>query len=271
MKKKRTSFGTILRWIAMAICILVIICSAVYLIRLALESRQVRLANQSASDQFVREDDSNLSNHVTIGQGDGEEEEKATVPLISVDFEALQAASPYAVAWLQVSGVSAIDYPVVQYTDDNHFLDHSWDGQDSRYGAIFLEAQNASDFSDAYTLIYGHNMKDGSMFGGLKKYAEASFYEENGGMITLCLPGEVRSYQIFSVRYVSPDDAETYTLWNGADDSFEAALQTMKRESVYDTGVPVSAEDRILTLSTCAGDNRLVVHAKLISTVPTAG
>lgn len=270
MKKKRTSFGTILRWIAMAICILVIICSAVYLIRLALESRQVRLASQSASDQFVRGNNSDLSNHVPIGQGDGEEGE-AAIPSISVDFKALQAASPYAVAWLQVSGVSAIDYPVVQYTDDNYFLDHTWDGQDSRYGAIFLEAQNASDFSDAYTLIYGHNMKDGSMFGGLKKYAESSFYEENGGVITLCLPGEVRDYQIFSVRYVSPDDAETYTLWNGADGSFDAALQTMKRESVYDTGVPVSAEDRILTLSTCAGDNRLVVHAKLISTVPTAG
>lgn len=268
MKKKRTSFGAVVRWIAMAICILVIICSAVYLIWLALESRQVRLASQSASDQFVREDDSSLSSHVPTGQKEGGE---TAIPSISVDFEALQAASPYAVAWLQVSGVSAIDYPVVQYTDDSYFLDHSWDGQDSRYGAIFMEAQNASDCSDAYTLIYGHNMKDGSMFGGLKKYAEASFYEENGGMITLCLPGEVRSYQIFSVRYVSPDDAETYTLWNGADDSFDAALQTMKQESVYETGVSVSAEDRVLTLSTCAGDNRLVVHAKLVSTVLSAG
>lgn len=267
MKKKRVSVGAVLRWIAMAICVIVIICSSVYLVRLALESRQVRLASQSASDEFVRDNTAGLSNDVPAEQS---EEEESIPSGVTIDFASLQSASPYAVAWLQVSGIEAIDYPVVQYTDDDYFLDHSWDQQDSRYGAIFLEAQNTSDFSDAYTLIYGHNMKDGSMFGGLKKYADASFYDENGGVITLYLPKETRTYQIFSVRYVSPDDTETYTLWNGQDDAFDAALQTMKRESVYDTGVSVSKADSVLTLSTCAGENRLVVHAKLISSVPVA-
>lgn len=266
MKKKRFSVGALFRWIAMAICIIIIICSSVYLIRLALESRQIRMASQTASDQFLTENSSGLS-HDAISN-DENEEAAQSVPAFSVDFASLQAACPNAVAWIQVSGIDAINYPVVQYTDDSYYLDHSWDGQYSRYGAIFMETQNAADFSDAYTLIYGHNMKDGSMFGGLKKYAKESFYQENGGIVTIYLPTETQTYQIFSVRYVTPDNSNAYTLWLQQDQSFASAIQTMKNGSLYDTGVSVSTEDHIVTLSTCAGDNRLVVHAKLISSVP---
>ena len=248
----------------MIICIIVIVCCAVYLIRLALESRQIRQSSLSVAQQFVRERTAGLSNDV-VPEDQGEAD---VLPSFSVDFASLQSASPYAVAWIQVSGLDVIDYPVMQYSDDAYFLDHAWDGKSSRYGAIFLEAENAADFSDDYTLIYGHNMKDGSMFGRLKKYTDASFYDENGGMITIYLPEETRTYQIFSIRYVSPDDTNTYTLWSQQDDRYASVLDAIRRDSIYDTGVSVSGEDSIITLSTCSGDNRLVVHAKLIQSVP---
>ncbi len=266
MKKKRVSFGGILRGIAMIICIIVIICSSIYLIRLALESHQIKQSSRSAVDQFVSDQTSGLTNEI---DGSGEATEDNT-PAYSVDFASLQAASPYAIGWIQVSGIDAINYPIVQYSDDSYFLDHSWDGEYSRYGAIFLETLNASDFSDGYSLVYGHNMKDGSMFGALKKYADASFYQEHGGVITIYLPNETRSYQIFAVRYVSPDDTDTYTLWAQESADFEAALDRMKDDALYDTGISVSSQDSIVTLSTCAGDNRLVVHAKLLSSVPVS-
>lgn len=265
MKKKRLSLGGVLRWIAIIICIIVIICSSVYLIRLALESHKIKQSSRSTFDQFVSHQTSGLSNEVD-NSGEAEGESAA----YSVDFAALQEASPYAIGWIQVSGIDAINYPIVQYSDNSYYLDHSWDGESSRYGAIFLETLNAADFSDGYTLVYGHNMKDGSMFGSLKKYADASFYQEHGGLITIYLPGETRSYQIFSVRYVSPDDTDTYTLWSQSSEEFEAALERMKREALYDTGISVSGQDSIITLSTCAGDNRLVVHGKLLSSVPVS-
>lgn len=265
MKKRPITVGSVFRWIAMVICVIVIICSAVYLLRLAWESHQVRQANRSAADQFIREDTSGLSNENVEEEAGAEE--TASASSFSVDFASLQSASPFAVGWIQVSGIDEINYPVMQYENDDYYLDHSWDGQSSRYGAIFLEANNSSNFSDAYTLIYGHNMKDGSMFGSLKKYADASFYQENGGVITLYLPTETRTYQIFSVRYVAPDDSDTYTLWAQGDDAFGDAVASMKRHSLYDTGVTVTGEDSILTLSTCAGENRLVVHAKLVTSV----
>ena len=266
MKKKRFSVGSLLRWIAMIICIIVIICSSIYLIRIALESYQISQSSKNVSAQYVSEIDSGVSN----GEISSDGEETVTAPAYTVDFASLQAASPYAVAWIQVSGIDVINYPVMRYQDDSYFLNHSWDGQDSRYGAIFLEAKNAADLSDDYLLIYGHNMKDGSMFGGLKKYTDASFYEENGGTVTVYLPTETRTYQIFSIRYVNPDDADTYTLWSWQDSSFAAALDRMKNQSIYDTGVDVAEGDNILTLSTCSGEDRLVVHAKLVSSVPVS-
>ena len=268
MKKRHLSVGTVLRWIAMTICIVVIICSAGYLIRLAWESHQVRQANQTAADRFTIDKNSfGLSEK----SDDVEEtaDESVSTSAFSVDFESLQSASPYAVGWIQVSGIDVINYPIMQYSDDDYFLDHAWDGADSRYGAIFLEANNSSDFSDSYTLVYGHNMKDGSMFGGLKKYADAAFFQENGGVVTVYLPSEIRTYQIFSVRYVEADDPDTYTLWYQENTGYGDAVAFMKRHALYDTGVPASGEDDILTLSTCAGEDRLVVHAKLVDTVPT--
>ena len=172
--------------------------------------------------------------------------------------------------WIQVSGIDVINYPVVHYTDGSYYLNHSWDGQSSRYGAIFMETANSGDFSDCYTLIYGHNMKDGSMFGGLKKYRDQSFYEEHGGTITLCLPGETRTYQIFSVHIADADDEGVYTVGFAHDEIFGSFLDALKQRSIYDTGVSVSAEDNVITLSTCSGEERLVVHAKQFSSIPTA-
>ena len=108
------------------------------------------------------------------------------------------------------------------------------------------------------------------MFGGLKKYRGPSFYEEHGGMITLCLPGETRMYQIFSVHIAEADDEGVYTIGFAHDEGFGSFLEALKQRSIYDTGVSVSAQDNVITLSTCSGEERLVVHAKQISSIPTA-
>ena len=264
--RKRFAGSVPLRWIAMAVCVIVMICCGVYLVRLAVESHTIKEETQGAAEQYVQP----IPSADTTDPAAESSSEEGNASPVTVDFASLQTACPDAVGWIQVSGIDAINYPVVHYTDDSYYLNHSWDGQSSRYGAIFVETANSGDFNDCHTLIYGHNMKDGSMFGGLKKYRDPSFYEEHGGMITLCLPGETRMYQIFSVHIAEADDEGVYTIGFAHDEGFGSFLEALKQRSIYDTGVSVSAQDNVITLSTCSGEERLVIHAKQISSIPTA-
>ncbi len=262
-KKKTGGLDIVLR-ILMIICVLVIAVSAGYLGWYFWEAHANTKANQSAAEQYTNDSDgSNSASSASAANSTAAETEEDS---FTVDFEALQAASPYAKAWMRISGLDVVDYPVVWYENDDFFLNHAWDGSSSRYGAIFMEAANASDFSDCYTIIYGHNMKNGSMFGSLKKYQDQSFYEENGGKIKLYLPGETRTYQIFAVRYADPTDQTVYMVGFTHDSIFADYLQNIKAQSIYDTGVEVSQEDNVIMLSTCAngGSSRFVVHAKLV-------
>lgn len=261
--------------ITLVFCLCVAFVSAGYLVRIGMESYRVKNESQSVANQFISEttdintsaaeikEDSTEEEKAELGSGEDNGSEE--IPVYTVDFEALQSASPYVCGWIQVSGIDTINYPIVQYDDNNYFLKHSWDGAESRYGAIFLDTRNASDFSDSYNIIYGHNMKDGSMFGQLKKLMEESFYQESGGTITIYLPEETRVYQIFSVRIVEPDDAETYNIWLRENESYASLLQSFEENSLYDTGIDVTGEEQVLTLSTCSGENRLVAQAKLVS------
>ncbi len=266
VRRERESggFDIVLR-VLMVICVLVIAVSAGYLGWYFWEAHANTKASQSAAEQYTNQSDksnSDAGGSSAINTADGTADEDN----FTVDFEALQAASPYAKGWMRISGLDVVDYPVVWYEDDDFFLNHSWDGSSSRYGAIFMEAANNSDFSDCYTIIYGHNMKNGSMFGSLKKYQDQSFYEENGGKIKLYLPGETRTYQIFAARYADPTDQTVYMVGFTHDETFLNYLQNIKAQSLYDTGVEVSEDDNVIMLSTCAngGSNRFVVHAKLI-------
>ena len=117
-----------------------------------------------------------------------EQETTHTAPdeLLSVDFDTLQSVNPDIQAWLYMSG-SSIHYPVLQAEDNSTYLYRLADGSANAHGSLFIDCRNAGDFSDWNTLIYGHNMKDGSMFGGLKKYRKQAYYDVHPEM-TLFTP-----------------------------------------------------------------------------------
>lgn len=252
----------------MVICVITILVCGAYLLRYVLASRQNAQAYQSASERYVEHGVTQVD--VPVGDSaDESADDSITYDLATVDFNALQTVSPDVCGWIQIPALEQIDYPIVWRGDNSFYLNHSWEGQSSSFGAIFLESGNSRDFLDCYSIVYGHNMKDGSMFGSLKKYADASFYQENGGIVFLYLPTETRIYQIFSVRTVDADDPSVYTIGFVQDDSFADYVAKLKADSEYDTGVEASGEDSIITLSTCSGSgtSRLVIHAKLIDTV----
>jgi len=126
-----------------------------------------------------------------------------------------------------------------------------------------MEVINHPTFEDSHTIIYGHNMRDLSMFGRLKNYKDKDFYEGNE-YFTVYTDTKIITYQIFAYYDVA-EYSDVYTVWYTPDESFGEMLETMKRKSYYDTKVDVTAEDKVLTLSTCSTTGkRFVVHAKQV-------
>lgn len=188
----------------------------------------------------------------------------ATSNTESIDFDALTADCPNAVAWIHFEDANIkVDYPVMQTTDNSYYLTHDATEAESKYGAIFLDYRNNSFADDLHTIIYGHNMLDEGMFGGLHKYDDEDYFKNNDTTFWVATKDHVYHYQIFAVAVVSPTD-NIYTVGYKNAEVFSAFVQTIKEQSIYDTGVSVSDADRVLTLSTCSIPNRLVVSAKLV-------
>lgn len=195
--------------------------------------------------------------------------EKAPVE-VPVDFESLQAHNPDIYAWITIPGTQ-VDYPVVQRPGDNsYYLTHNTDGEKSPEGAIFTEDYNSTDFTDPNTILYGHNMKNGSMFRSLHDYMDRSFFDENREVL-IYLPDKILHYEIFAAYLY---DSRHLMLSYDFDDPdvFAAYLEEIRgirdMNSFVDTSVEVSGEDRIITLSTCykgLDDRRYLVQAVLVS------
>ena len=177
--------------------------------------------------------------------------------LLSVDFDTLQSVNPDIRAWLYMSG-SSIHYPVLQAEDNSTYLYRLADGSSNAHGSLFIDCRNAGDFSDWNTLIYGHNMKDGSMFGGLKKYRKQAYYDAHPEM-TLFTPEKTYRMEIFAA--VTTDVSAAVYRVPAAREERDELVQWAQRNSEIECDVSIGAEDRIVTLSTCTGgdDDRFVV------------
>lgn len=259
--EKKKGSGSKVRLIAMVVCALVFVACVVYIALIAAESHQISNANKATSDQYLSEVTGITQPELITIEPNVEIPEEIFV----VNFEELWETNEDVVGWIRISGLDMVSYPIVYCEDNDFYLDHNWDKSYTRYGAIFTDMLNDNGFADPYTVIYGHNMKDGSMFGALDKYRSSKFYLENGGYITIYLPEQTNVYKIFSIRVVEGDDAGTYTFGFEHGDSFEDYLLAMKKASEYKTGVDVSGKDTVITLSTCHNNDRFVVSAKLVA------
>lgn len=162
-----------------------------------------------------------------------------------------------------------ISYPVVHGTDNSFYLNHDISKKENVAGSIFMDADNSVDDFSQNTIVYGHNMKDQSMFHNVRYYiTDENFYSLHK-YITFKTLYEDTKWEIFSF-YSTGTDFD-YIQTNFSSDEF---LQEIKNKSIYETGVYITPQDKILTLSTCkndAADSRYVIHAKLIErTIPTS-
>lgn len=168
------------------------------------------------------------------------------------------------VGWIVFDNME-LSYPIMQGADNAYYLTHTFSGETNSAGSIFMEAANSSDFSDCHTILYGHNMKNQTMFGQLKKYRTEDFYKGHE-YFAIYTENEIYRYQIFAYYDIS-EFGDIYTIGFEPDEEFAAFIGDMKKRSYYDTGVEVTGQDRVITLSTCSEKGkRFVVNAKRTGT-----
>ena len=210
-------------------------------------------------------------NEMLAGMKETAETETATEEqseVIPVKFEELQAVNPDVYAWITVPGTD-IDYPILQHASDNtYYLMHNIDGSYGYPGCIYTENMNSKDFTDNNTVIYGHNMKNGSMFAQLHKFEDPDFFKENREVL-IYLPDEVLHYTIFAAHIY--DDRHLLYSFDFTDPEvyqkyLDSIFSTRDMSANIDKGITVTTDDQIITLVTCIGSqpsNRLLVQAVL--------
>lgn len=200
--------------------------------------------------------------HTVIVEEKNEDENKKEY---KIDFNKLKDQNNETVAWIKVNNTN-VEYPVVKGTNNSFYLNHSFDKSNNSAGWIFADYRNKFDNTDKNIVIYGHNMKDNSMFGSLKNILNSDWYDnEENTNITLYTENEKCIYKVFSIYKIESEDYYIKTEFSD-DNNFEQFVNTIKKRSIKEFNTDVSKDDNILTLSTCANNNkyRVVLHAKKI-------
>ena len=168
----------------------------------------------------------------------------------SVDFEKLLEMNSDVVGWIRFDEPSEINYPVVQGRDNEEYLKRTFEANTNKLGTLFVDVNNPGDFSGRNTFIYGHNMKNGSMFAQLLKYKDDSFYKEHPYFYIYTPDGKVRTYEIFSAGVVK-DTSDSYIMDYADDAAFQTYIDYIKQQSAYPTSAEVTTASKIVSLSTC--------------------
>lgn len=188
-----------------------------------------------------------------------EKKEGKWYDVAQVNLQELKKQNGDVTGWLYFENED-ISYPIMYSGDDTTYLHTALDGSYASAGSIFMEENNHPDFQDSHTIIYGHNMRNLSMFGKLRYYKQKEYYD-NHTYFQIFTDKGIYRYQIFAYADV-PADSFVYQVPYGTDDSFTSFIQQLKKQSYYDTGVDVTQKDKVVTLSTCSTTGkRFIVNA----------
>lgn len=233
------------------------------------------------ADREVRDSYDQLEQYVSFSEPPRTEPEEAepptspaeTVPPISeapteppddtlwptVDFDALIQINPDIVGWIYIEGTS-VNYPIVQGTDNEFYLNHLFDGTWNRSGCIFLDAACPEDLSGRNSILHGHNMLDGAMFSDLTNYSDQSFYEAHP-LALLLTPERKYRIRLFSGYVASSSDNAWHLLFS--DDGYELWLDGLISRSEFRAEQLPTPEHKTVTFSTCTyefNQARFVLH-----------
>lgn len=184
------------------------------------------------------------------------------------DFSSLRTINSEIYAWIVIPGTN-ISYPICQHSDNDYYLMHTYSMEENRIGAIFLDYRVSNDFSDYNTVIFGHRLRDQTMFSALKTYREKDTWEKNP-YIFICTPDDtIRVYKIYSAFAGDPDGI-SYNKKIKTDSDKQKFIDYTLRCAEYKTDIEPTIDDKFITLSTCIGTNhthRMIIHAVYDSSI----
>ena len=185
-------------------------------------------------------------------------------PDISVDLEKLKKEYPKIVGWLYLPD-TVINYPVMQDEDNEYFVFHLPNGAENSAGSIFMDCRNASDLSQKNYVLYGHNMKNNTMFGRILDYRRPEYFDAHPYLFYFTEDAVYR-LEIFAGVHTK-SDSYVYSVPTDGED-YRKYLSKLCSSSVFDSEIQVTSSDQIFVLSTCSGavgdEKRFVVCAKLV-------
>ena len=190
--------------------------------------------------------------------------DSAPAPRVNQSILDLQSTYADAVGWLSIPN-TRIDYPFVQGPDNKHYLHLDLNQQRAAAGTIFLDYRNSPDFSDFNTILFGHHMKNGSMFGTLQHFNDRAFFKENRTG-TLFLANRTYEIEFIAFAVIPPNDGIIYNPTITEDADKLAFLDHVSSVARHYRDANVTESDHIITLSTCSyefNDARMVLIGKL--------
>lgn len=242
----------------LVICIILFVSIGVYLISWQLENNKTK--NLVKKMQEVAKEEVKTTTATTIV------EQKEEVPNIdtTINFDNLLQMNSDTKGWIKVPGTN-IDYAFVQTTDNEYYLNHSFDKSYNKKGWVFLDYRDDIDNLKANTILYAHGLLNKVMFGTLKKVITPEWYNNpENRKILITTPKGYYYWEVFSTYTIEPESYYITTRF-ADDESYDKFLNTIQSRSVYNYDVKVSTKDKILTLSSCYDHTkRVVLHAKLI-------
>lgn len=222
-------------------------------------------SNNTPSDEVQEEntetngDNSNVNTNTNTNNN-------GTTTSFTEDYQKLLSINNETVGWLKVNN-TRVDYPVVKANNNDYYLNHNFYKQSNFNGWVYMDYRNNTNNLDQNTIIYGHNLKNGMMFGSLNNVKNSSWYNNPDNLlITFNTTTKQMKWQIFSIYVINVTNDYLYANFE-YDSQFKEFVDKIKSRSIKDFGIEVSKFDKILTLSTCQNNSkqRLVVHAKLIN------
>ena len=247
-KRKLTKFGRILSDIVIVVCLVIAGFSGWNLYKELHEYKESKETYEKLTPEVVIENpDTN---------------EVDTAPLF--DWEKLKEINGDFVGWIRLDD-STVDYPFVQGTDNEYYLKHLFDGTYNNSGCVFMDVNNNRDFSDKNTILYAHNMKNGTMFASIEKYKDASYYD---GHKVIHIYTEAATYDVYPVAGIVTDGQDDYVRTSFNDDNdFMSYVKRFVSSSTFTSEQSIEPTDRIVMLSTCnydRSDGRYVLIGKLV-------
>ncbi len=269
--------GSLLWKIVLALCLLIVAGCVIFIWIVKRNEQEARTAYEEVR-RTETETSGCLSDDIQAETDFGESQSSAAVAEetvqsepaeeIPVDFGELQAINPDVYAWITVPGTK-VDYPIAQRAGDREFyLHHNINGAYEFAGMIYTEDYNTTDFTDANTVIYGHNMHNDTMFTTLHYFEDRDFFDQHSEVI-IYTPDDVLHYTIFAAY--AYDSRHLMQSFDFSDpEVFDAYLDQVfairDMTAYFRDGVTVTAEDKIITLSTCfdgRDDERYLIQAVL--------